>query len=230
MRFRACRPNSIIVAVAFAAGLALAGCGGSSSSSRTVAQRSPTVATTTVGVAPAGSALGARHKSGGAAGTGRHPDTASGTGHKAQSRVAGRRAGATGAKRGGRTRQPTTVKVSGPPPLNPCTLVSGSEAQTIVGASLRASREAPLGPTCVFNFKGSRPVITLAIESVSFQKTVRHMKKSTRLAVAGLEADCGNLGEPMLFVSLSGGRVLNVTAPCPIARAFAARALNRLHA
>jgi hypothetical protein len=122
------------------------------------------------------------------------------------------------------------VKVSGPPPLNPCTLVSGSEAQAIVGASLRASKEAPLGPTCVFNFKGSHPVITLAIESLSFQKTVRHMKKSTRLAVAGLEADCGNLGEQMLFVSLSGGRVLNVTAPCPIARAFAVKALSHLHA
>ena len=121
------------------------------------------------------------------------------------------------------------MKASGPPPLNPCTLVSGSEAQAIVGASLRASKEAPLGPTCVFNFKGSHPVITLAIESLSFQKTIRHMKKSTRLAVEGLEADCGNLGEPMLFVSLSGGRVLNVTAPCPIARAFAVKALGRLH-
>jgi hypothetical protein len=108
--------------------------------------------------------------------------------------------------------------------------VTRAQAQAIVGAALRGSKEAPLGPTCVFDFKGGSAAITLAIESLSFPKTVRQMKKSTRLVVGGLQADCGSLGMQMLFVSLSGGRVLNVTAPCPIARAFAVKALSRLHA
>jgi hypothetical protein len=55
------------------------------------------------------------------------------------------------------------------------------------------------------------------------------MKNRTRVAVAGRQAYCGTLGTPMLFVSLTGGRVLNVTAPCSIAQALAAKALSRLN-
>jgi hypothetical protein len=33
----------------------------------------------------------------------------------------------------------------------------------------------------------------------------------------------------MLYVALSDGRVLNVTAPCVLAEEFATKALSRLH-
>jgi hypothetical protein len=114
------------------------------------------------------------------------------------------------------------------PPLNPCTLVTGAQAQAIVGVSLVVEREAPLGPTCILEFRGHR-AITIAIESLPFDSTVGEMAKRKRVAMAGFHADCGTQGTQMLYVSLGGGRVLNVTAPCAVARALAVKALGRLH-
>jgi hypothetical protein len=114
------------------------------------------------------------------------------------------------------------------PPLNPCTLVTGARAQAIVGASLVSEREAPLGPTCILAFKGRR-AITIAIESLPFSKTAGEMSKPTRVAIGGFRADCGSQGTQMLYVALSDGRVLNVTAPCVLAEEFATKALSRLH-
>ncbi|MGA2013182.1 MAG: hypothetical protein ABSH51_21960 [Solirubrobacteraceae bacterium] len=113
-------------------------------------------------------------------------------------------------------------------PLNPCSLVTNAQAQSIAGAPLRSSREAPLGPTCVFTFTG-RPSVTMTIEFLDFASTVKAMRDATRVAIGGFHAECGTLGTQMLDISLSERRVLNVTAPCPVARGFAVRALTRLH-
>jgi len=113
---------------------------------------------------------------------------------------------------------------------NPCTLVSASEAQSITGGSVGAI-EAPQGPTCIYKVAGAKTSITMAVESISLaQVTHQIAKPAGRVQVGTHPAYCVKLGTQMLFVPLSGSRLLNVTAPCSVAQRFAALALNRLSA
>jgi hypothetical protein len=114
--------------------------------------------------------------------------------------------------------------------LNPCTLVSLSEAAAITGGPIAGRVEAPLGPTCIYKRADSKADITLAVEPTSFARITHGMTKPTRVLVEGRGAYCGKLGVQMLFVPLPDGTVLNVTAPCAIAQRFAATALGRLRA
>jgi hypothetical protein len=113
-------------------------------------------------------------------------------------------------------------------PVSPCKLVTRSQAQTIVGQPLDAPQEAPLGPTCIYQTKGSTSAITLAVESIDFATIRTHMRGRKQTEVAGHRAYCGSYGQQMTYVLLSGGRVLNVTAPCPLGKRFAAAALAHL--
>ena len=117
-----------------------------------------------------------------------------------------------------------------PKALNPCKLVSRSEAQSIVGHSIAASIEAPLGPTCIYQMSGSKSQITLQVERLSYGQATHQLSKRTRVNVGDRKALCGSLGTQMLFVPLAGGQVLHVTAPCAVAQQFAALALRRLAA
>jgi hypothetical protein len=117
-----------------------------------------------------------------------------------------------------------------PTQFNPCTLVSVAEAQTIVGSELTGRIEAPLGPTCIYKLSSSKPGITVTVESLSLSQVTRNMARPKTLIVGSRRAYCGRLGAEMLFAPLAKGRVLNVTAPCAIARRFAALALTRLAA
>jgi hypothetical protein len=112
--------------------------------------------------------------------------------------------------------------------LNPCTLVSVSEAEAITGGPIAGRIEAPLGPTCIYRRAGSKTNITLAVEATSFASVTHGMTKPTKVLVKGRSAYCGKLGAQMLFVPLPDGTVLNVTAPCAVAQRFAATALSRL--
>jgi len=116
-----------------------------------------------------------------------------------------------------------------PTGLNPCTLVSTSEAASIAGAATVAT-DAPLGPTCIYRIHGAKAAITLAVESESFSQVSRQMSHRQSVKISSRTAYCGRLGAQMLFVPLSNGRVLNVTAPCAIAQRFATLALSRLAA
>lgn len=115
-------------------------------------------------------------------------------------------------------------------PTNPCKLVSRSEARSITGQALVSSIEAPLGPTCIYRFAGSKSEITLAVESVSFSQATQQLSKRTRVSVGRQQGYCGSLGTRMLFVPLPGAKVLHVTAPCAMAERFATLALSRLAA
>lgn len=112
--------------------------------------------------------------------------------------------------------------------VNPCTLVNLHEAKSITGGAVVSTLEAPLGPTCVYQLKHRRSSITLTVETSSYSFLTRSIKKGQRLHISGREALCGQLGSPTLYAQLPGGRVLHVTAPCPIAQQFAAQALRRL--
>ena len=113
---------------------------------------------------------------------------------------------------------------------NPCEFVSGSQAQAIIGAPIAGITEAPLGPTCVFSLRGKHQTITIAVEQQRLITQVRYMHRRQHLVLHGHHAYCGVLGRPMLDVSLGAGRILNVTAPCSVAKQLAAQALLHITA
>lgn len=121
------------------------------------------------------------------------------------------------------------VNTNTSPGFNPCVLVSLAQAKAITGGRVAASVEAPLGPTCIYQGSGRRD-ITLTVEAVKLSQVAHGAGKRTETQVRGLPAYCLRLGRPMLFVPLTGGRLLNVTAPCGTAERFAAVAVGRLEA
>jgi hypothetical protein len=113
--------------------------------------------------------------------------------------------------------------------LNPCTLVSLSQAQALTGGAVTSRIVAPLGPTCIFHQSRSRTNITLALVTES-AAVARHLSRRSTLRVGGRQAYCGTLGSTVLLLPLSRNQLLNVTAPCAVAQRFAALALSRLSA
>lgn len=130
--------------------------------------------------------------------------------------------------------QPTVSHHSSSPAapkgFNPCRLVSVSEARSITRGLVVSSVEAPLGPSCIYGGHRSRPEITLSIQTLGYSSATRRLANLKPVTVGTRRAACGRLGQPMLYVPLSRGRVLNVTAPCAVARRFATLAVSRLAA
>jgi hypothetical protein len=112
--------------------------------------------------------------------------------------------------------------------FTPCNLVTKAQAGAIVGTPLQDPLEAPQGPTCIYRSQDGKSFVTLAVQSLPFSTLKRQMRKRQRVDVSNRTAFCGMLGQPMLYVSLSHGRVLSVAAPCKVARRFAATAVGRL--
>ncbi len=117
-----------------------------------------------------------------------------------------------------------------PTQFNPCALVTLGEARSITHQRITQRIEAPLGPTCIYKASGSKRYVTLAVELVRLSQVTHAAQKRTQVNVKGLPGYCVRLGTPMLFVQLSGRRLLNVTAPCGVARRLAAVAVGRLEA
>jgi hypothetical protein len=115
-----------------------------------------------------------------------------------------------------------------PGPRNPCTLVSRTEAQGILGRPIATPIEAPLGPTCIYRPLGAGSFVTLTLGSSDFAKVKPHLRGRTEQNVDGRIAYCGDYGQATTFVSLAGGRILTVTAPCALGMRFAAQAVPRL--
>jgi hypothetical protein len=118
--------------------------------------------------------------------------------------------------------------------LHPCTLVSADEAQAIIGQPIARRVEAPQGPTCIYTPRtpaGSRrPArqVTIGVSAMSFEKARAQLSSVFPVRIRGHGAYCGAIGNPIMFVPLSGGRVMTVSAPCPIAASLASKALSRL--
>ena len=130
--------------------------------------------------------------------------------------------------------QPGTINdshgITGPKPLNPCTLVSLSQANAITGGAVLGRVEAPLGPTCIYHLGSAKSDVTIALESMSFSQVAHQMRGRNSVLVGGRRGYCGTLGPQMLFLPLPRGRILNVTAPCAQAQRFAAAALIHIAA
>jgi hypothetical protein len=111
---------------------------------------------------------------------------------------------------------------------DPCTLVSRTQAQAIVGKPIDAPVRAPLGPTCIYRPSGSKNFVTVTVASTDFATIRARIRNRTQLDVSGHTSYCGTYGQPTVFVPLADGRVLTVTAPCATGTLFAAKALSRL--
>lgn len=114
---------------------------------------------------------------------------------------------------------------------NPCALVTKAQAQAIMQSATRAPVLAPQGPTCVYASRDSKQQVTISI--LSGPRAFAHRARLSdrmRVKVGGRHAYCGVAGGPTLRMALGRGRVIDVSAPCPIAAAFAADALSRLGA
>ena len=115
-------------------------------------------------------------------------------------------------------------------PLNPCQLVPRGRAQSLSGARITATTEAPLGPTCIYRLSAAPGQITLAVHSDGLPVVLGQMSARHAVVVHGRQGYCGRVGLPTLVVGLSAGRYLSVTAPCGLASRYADAALAALRA
>ena len=163
--------STSIVAVG-ATVLALAGCGGSSSSSSTQAAAGPTQTarhTASQSNADVGTAQAQRPISRPSRATRQTSGTSTRSRWAVRQRPQARSAPPTRFTRRDPTRIPRSTRTRQLKAANPCKLVSRSEAQTIIGRTVSASIEAPLGPTCIYQLAGSKSEITLQVENVKLQ-------------------------------------------------------------
>jgi hypothetical protein len=112
--------------------------------------------------------------------------------------------------------------------FTPCNLVTQKQAQAILGTPLQDPIEAAQGPTCIYRSKNGRSFVTVAVQSLDFARLKPRLRLPRRVAVGDRTAYCGTYGQPMLYVPLSGGRVLSVAGRCAIAKQFARRAVRQL--
>jgi hypothetical protein len=115
--------------------------------------------------------------------------------------------------------------------VNPCRLVTAPEARSITAGGIVGITEAPLGPTCIYHStKAKSPNITMTVETMKLAQVTQRLSGKAQFSIKDHPAYCGKLGTQMLFVPLANGQVLNVVAPCSVAREFASVALGRLAA
>lgn len=113
--------------------------------------------------------------------------------------------------------------------LNPCTLLTVSQAEAITGRTIATPVEAPQGPTCIYKLTGSKSWITLSLETRKDFAKLRGLMRNGQSVNEGSDSGaCGQLGSDNLFLPLTGGGVLHVTASCAIAKQIAAAAVHRL--
>jgi len=111
---------------------------------------------------------------------------------------------------------------------NPCALVTKAQAQRILGGKLLDPVSVPQGPTCVYRSRASHIYATISIQAQSFTALRKQLHRAQRVDVAKHRAYCGTYGRPVLYLPLSGGRVLSVAAQCDTAVRLARRAGARL--
>jgi hypothetical protein len=114
--------------------------------------------------------------------------------------------------------------------FTPCNLVTVARARAILGAPMQQPVEAPLGPTCIYRSRDRRSMVTVAVQAVDFTKLEPRIQRRRRVAVGSRTAYCGTYGQPMLYVPLSGNRVLSIAAQCAVAQRFALTAVRQLTA
>jgi hypothetical protein len=118
---------------------------------------------------------------------------------------------------------------TGVAPLNPCSLVTRAEAGAILGRPIVGLHQAPQGPTCIYEPRRAKGLVTMAIELTPFDPKKQPAGNVTRVMLRGHNAYCVKDHGLAVLVPLAAGHVLRVAAPCPIASGFASKALARLY-
>jgi hypothetical protein len=118
---------------------------------------------------------------------------------------------------------------TGVAPLNPCSLVTRAEAGAILGRPIVGLHQAPQGPTCIYEPRKAKSLVTMAIQLTPFDPKKQVAKNVTRVTLRGHNAYCVKDHGLAMLVPLAAGHVLRVAAPCPIASGFASKALARLY-
>jgi hypothetical protein len=119
-------------------------------------------------------------------------------------------------------------KALAPSAKRPCSLVTKTQASAIIGGPIVEPLQALQGPTCIYRTAAGRSYVTLAVQTVRFAALKKQIRNAHEVSVSGSSAYCGTYGRPMLYMPLSGGRVLSVAAPCGTAARFAAKAASHL--
>jgi hypothetical protein len=114
--------------------------------------------------------------------------------------------------------------------FTPCNLVTRARAGEIMGAELEQPLEAPQGPTCIYRSRRGTDLVTVSVQALDFDSVRPQLRRPEQVGVADRIAYCGQHGQPMLYLPLSGGRVLAIAGECAVARRFAASALRQLSA
>jgi hypothetical protein len=110
----------------------------------------------------------------------------------------------------------------------PCSLVTKTQARAIIGRPIVEPLEAPQGPTCIYRTAAGKSYITLAVQTFELASLKKQIRNARKVSVSGASAYCGTYGRQMLYLPLSRGRVLSVSAPCSTAVRFAAKAAPHL--
>jgi hypothetical protein len=97
-----------------------------------------------------------------------------------------------------------------------------------MGVALREPSRATQGPTCIYRSVTGTRFVTLAVQRASLRSLRAQIRHPRRVGIARLTGYCGTLGRPILYVGVTKGRVVSVSAPCALAAHFAAIAVARL--
>lgn len=121
------------------------------------------------------------------------------------------------------------LRPAAPSARRPCSLVTRSQATTILGARIREPLEAPQGPTCIYQTSSGKQVaISLTVQSTDYTRLRSQISNRRTIAIADRAGVCGRFGQPMLYLPLGGNRVLTISGPCATASRFAEKAVPHL--
>jgi hypothetical protein len=150
--------------------------------------------------------------------------------HNERRRAARAKAEAAKANAGEPTsRGPRRQHAAAPSANRPCSLVTKAQARKIVGVPIVEPLEAPQGPTCIYQSKAGKQLITLTVlRTTDFARLKAQVRKLHAVSVADHSAVCGSYGQPMLYLPLAGGRLLSIAGACDMASRFAAKAVPHL--
>lgn len=229
---RLANPRTVAGVIAALAAISLTGCGGSGSGSGSSSSRTAAGASPSSSLAPLSLGAGAGAAAASGVATARYGTKASqAQGDLPVATKASHAPSHAFFQRSVRTKDSEDTTPSRQRIIDPCALVTKSEAGAALGARVVKVIKAPLGPTCVYSGAGHRAFASVAVIARPFARLTSQNKSLRKFAGVKEAAYCGGTtGATVLFVRVQSDEVLQVTAPCQIAAKLADHALNRLRA
>jgi hypothetical protein len=118
--------------------------------------------------------------------------------------------------------------------VNPCSLITEHTVASSLKLKISKRSLAPLGPTCIYSFRGTKHELTIALQNQSLTSVKREIAHRKATKVARHSAYCGKIGQVTLDVSLGrkkllsvAGTALSLSRSCRVAREIAGTALAK---